>query len=260
MTLRRLPRTHRLAAAWAIIWLAVRRLRSEPLLPLLVVVTVGVSAGILAAAPRLANRAADDEVHAALRDASPSQRNLQMSGIDAINSVQDLDERSARVRSVLEPPLRAVIARSDWVALTPRFIADPPTATAYRDKPVQLVLAIRSGIAAQVAMVKGALPGTERCNCTFGPENLNPPPIPVAVSQPTAAFLGWKLGDVVPLAVDSSDPFAFAILAVPMRATIVGIFTVPQPSAEYWFADTRLANVIDTRPDGGGVIIGAALI
>ncbi len=66
---------------------------------------------------------------------------------------------------------------------------------------------------------------------------------------------------MVPLTVDQSDPLTFGGFPTPpIHATVVGIFHVRQPTAEYWFADTRLANVIETNPDQGGVVIGAALI
>ncbi len=255
-------RRNPIAAAWAILWLSVRRLRSEPLLPLLAVVMVAVSAGILAAAPRLANRAADQEVVAALRDATPLQRNVQITGIDAIQSTGELADRTTRFLHRMEPPLQEVISRSDWAALSVRFIADVPTPTAYNEKPVQLVLTDRSGLDGEVSVVKGVLPGDERCDCRVDPQDPTATTLPVgiAVSDATAAFLSWDVGDVVPLTVDPSDPLTFGPPAPPVEATVVGIFHVRQPSAEYWFSDTRLANVIDTKPDGGGVIIAAALL
>jgi len=256
-------RRNPLAAAWAILWLSVRRFRSEPLLPLLAVVMVAVSAGILAAAPRIANRAADDEVRAALRDATPLQRNVQLSGIDVIQSTGELVDRTTRLLHSMEAPLQAVITGSNWAALSVRFNADVPNSTAYSEKPVQMVLTDRSGLDGEVTVVKGVLPGGDRCGCEADPENptANPIPVGIAISDTTATFLSWDVGDVVPLAVDPSDPLSFAGFAAPrIDATVVGIFHVRQPTAEYWFADTRLANVIETKPDQGGVVIAAALL
>ncbi len=263
MTLRHPLRRNRIAAAWAVLWLSLRRLRSEPLLPLLAVALVAVSAGILAAAPRLANRAADEEVRAAFRQATPIQRNVQVGGVDFFNGPGDLDGRVAQVRAAMEPALRSVVSPGDWSLLSVRFLADVPTDHAYSDKPVQMVLADRSGLVGQVSLVKGVLPGDDTCGCAFDPSNPIPEPIPlpVAISDATAHFLSWDVGDVVPLAVDGSDPLTFGGFPTPpFHATIVGIFHVRDVTDEYWFGDTRLANVIETRPDEGGVVIGAALL
>jgi putative ABC transport system permease protein len=256
-------RQNPIAAAWALLWLSVRRLRSEPLLPLLAVVMVAVSSGILAAAPRVANRAADDEVRAALRNATPLQRNVQLSGIDAIQTTGELADRTSRLLRSMEPPLQEVITRSDWAALSVRFDAALPSAAAYSEKPVKVVLTDRSGLDGQISVVKGVLPGTDSCGCQPDPENPTATPIPVgiAISDATATFLHWDVGDVVRLTVDPGDPMSFqGFGAFPLDATVVGIFHVRQPTAEYWFADTRLANVIETNPDQGGVVISAALL
>ena len=256
-------RRNPLAAAWAVLWFSVRRLRSEPLLPFVALLMVAVSAGILAAAPRLANRAADEEVVAALRNATPLQRNVQITGFDFIQQTGDLSDRARQVLHSMEQPLQQVITRGDWAALSVRFNADVPKPTAYTEAGVQLVLTDRSGLDGEVSMVKGVLPGDDRCGCRFDPQDPSaaPMPIGIAISDATAAFLSWDVGDVVPLTVDSSDPLTFGgFPAPPVHATIVGIFHVRQPTAEYWFADTRLANVIGPDKATRGVVIGAALI
>ena len=251
-----------LASAWGVLWLSIRRLRAEPVIPLVMLLTIATASAALAAAPRLTNRAADAEVRAALAAATPIQRNLQVAGVMFPGQPEeDVDTERQVVLDVMPPTIRALVHDSGWALQLPQFVTSPPTRQAYAEpgKRVFLQPAINSGIAPHLRLVEGQLPGAGRCECGPNPrldEFTRPPPgsllvIPVAISQPQATFLHWNVGDEVPLEPDTRDRLGhvFGNQVAAIHARVVGIFEVANPTEEYWFADARFVDVAEGEND-----------
>jgi putative ABC transport system permease protein len=238
------------------VWAAaffLRRLRAERGIALLLVAMVGVTAFLVAAAPRLYNLVADAGLRQGAADASPSRRNLELRQEFVMPPEQEattlVDSLGETYFQLMGDQVRSIVASRELVATAPRFgLRLVPKYSTY------VSLRLQTGISDQISIAQGRLPQStgERlpgAALEFGPpageEPEAPTRIEIAVSDVTAEESGLEVGQVYESAIDSADPLLPRALVRPLlaRLEVVGIFHIADPAADIWYADNRLLRV-----------------
>jgi putative ABC transport system permease protein len=234
--------------------LLLRRLRVERGMALLVFVLVAATTFMLAAAPRLLNRMSDEGLRHELGAALASQRNVQVSTVDLpagrLANLEAVEQQGTIHEETFPDSLRTLISAGSFAVETVRFQVS--NSLRY---PSFLSLRHQSGIQDQVDLVEGRLPtslGGTLPAAVLGFRTSDPVPEPerfeVAISRPIAETLGIGLGDRLVAYADGDDPmvrFSFEV-PIPIELEVVGIFSVRDPTADYWHDDVALqvANLV----------------
>ena len=211
-----------------------------------------VTSFLFAGAPRVIDAQADVALHSTI-DAAPSDtRNLSVSqtGRIAIGSPDPLAAVDAAGDQFYEqlPGSVAALLQARYSAIdTPRFLPMGLEGRTVRLRYLQ-------GATDHIRLVAGRLPTGQTSQLAVpagtlqdGTTALNrplPPPdslttFEVAVSSASAEDLGVHVGDTLELRTDSTDKLAGRSVAY-IAISIVGIYDVPDATADYWFADTSL--------------------
>jgi putative ABC transport system permease protein len=254
---------------WAAAFL-LRRWRAERGIVALLVLLVGITSFLAAAAPRLYNLVADAGLRAEIGAASPPARNIEIVQDMVTPPGEDPDVMAEGLGrtylGVLDDDVRALIRSSEMVVTSPRFgLQNPPL------YPTYVALRVQTGIENAIHVVGGRLPVTTGealpgAALEFGPPPGEvpdvPPRIEVAISQTTADESGLAVGQVFEAAIDSSDPLLPRALVRPLvaRIEVVGIFSIDDPRADLWYADPHLQHVAADFNADTPVLYATALV
>ncbi|HYM53069.1 MAG TPA: hypothetical protein VEW45_06285, partial [Candidatus Dormibacteraeota bacterium] len=207
---------------------------------------------LLAAAPRLLNRLADDGLRHEMSTAPDSQRNVQVSTVDLpagqLGANLGAVERQGEAHEERFPAsLRGLITARSFTVETVRF--QIVNSLPY---PTFVSLSHQSRVADQVELVDGRLPTSLGGNlpaAVLGFRTTAPPPEPehfeVAISRPIAETLDLAVGDQLLGYADGDDPmvrFAFEV-PIPIALEVVGVFAARDPADDYWHDDVGLQEV-----------------
>jgi putative ABC transport system permease protein len=212
-----------------------------------------VTSFLFSAAPRVIDAQADEAMHSTVNGATSDTRNLGVSQTGRISA------------GSAAAPLAVVSATGDQfdqefpasvMALVQNRYTTVDTA---RFRPLSLEgrtvrLRYLQGAADHIKLVSGRLPTGQTSQLPVPPDTLlggtnalnrsTPPPdslvtFEVALSTASAHNLGTGIGDKLQLRTDESDKLAgYSVSYVAIE--VVGIYDVPDGSADYWFADTSL--------------------
>ncbi len=211
-----------------------------------------VTSFLFAGAPRVIDAQADVALHSTIDAATSDTRNLSVSqtGRIAIGSPDPLAAVDAAGDQFYEqlPGSVAALLQARYSAIdTPRFLPMGLEGRTVRLRYLQ-------GATDHIRLVAGRLPTGQTSQLAVPPGTLQdgttalnrplPPPdslttFEVAVSSASAEDLGVHVGDTLELRTDSTDKLAGRSVAY-IAISIVGIYDVPDATADYWFADTSL--------------------
>ena len=227
----------RLVGAVAVL---LRRIRAERGVAILLFVLVAVTSLVVAASPRLFARVADAGIRYEVARATSAQRNLQFTTVDQIPAEDDealanVEGRAERLMERLPASVGQLIEARSYLVDSTRFrLLDPP------NYPSFVTLRHQDGVDDQIEYVAGRPPA--RLAVSADPDL--PPRFEVALSSATAAELLVELGDILPAVVDPGDPMlrnAFPRTPPEIEVEVVGLFTVDDGRAPYWFDESTLA-------------------
>ena len=218
-----------------------RRIRAERGVAILLFVLVAVTSFVVAASPRLFAQVADAGMRYEVARATSAQRNLQFTTVDQIRAEEDdalanVDDRGEGFLERLPDSVRQLIASRSYVVDSTRFrLLEPPNYPSY------VTLRQQDGVEEHIEYVAGRPP--VRAAAPAEPDL--PQRFEVALSSATAAELLVELGDILPAAVDPNDPMLRNVFPRPtteIEFEVVGLFTVDDRHAPYWFDETTLAD------------------
>jgi putative ABC transport system permease protein len=239
-------------AIWAAAFL-LRRLRGDVGVALMVFVLVALTAFLFAAAPRLFNVVADDGLRHELEAARAVQRNLQFSvlgpGRRSADPVASLDAAGRDFLEEMPESVSSVVNERSVVVDSVRFAVVRAPNLTYRTTFVSL--RYQDGLDEAIELVEGRWPGAHgvplpAADYGFIPEDWEAPEVlarvDIAISDAAAQSSGLRVGDVLRVQADGTDPMLPRAFAVPLLAEfeVVGIFTVRQPDAEVWYGDPSM--------------------
>jgi putative ABC transport system permease protein len=235
--------------------LLLRRLRTERGIILLILVLVGATSFVFAAAPRLLNRATDDALRHAARVAPPSVRTVALaldSSLDpgpdgGVSGVRATGERLAQG---FPPSVAALISDRRLSVTTVRlYLTDPPSYETH------LSLRYQDGLTDKTRLVSGrwpvdlgvplALVQTGSGVQDEGGAQTKPVILEVALSTSSAEETGIHVGDQFSVVLDGSDLLlrATPYRIVPTAIHVVGLYEPIDATAGYWDGDPDLLRV-----------------
>jgi putative ABC transport system permease protein len=237
---------------WAAAFL-LRRLRADVGVALLVLLVVGATAFLFAAAPRLLNRAADDGLRHDLSTARTSDRNIQISlvapGLAGTRSLEAMGTQQSAFLDQLPDDVRSVIAGTALSTESIRFtVTDAPHLT-YTHTFIRF--RYQDHLDGQIELSEGRMPVARNEFLPapdFGfipPDYQAPDELPrfeIAVSAQAAQASGFQVGDVLTVDADGNDARLQRAFAIPLPAEVevVGIYRVTRPDDEVWYEDRAL--------------------
>ena len=236
-----------------------RRLRAERGVAVLLFVLVAVTSLVVAASPRLFDRVADAGLRYDVDRATATQRNLQFTTVDRIRAAEgdalaNVDARGDGLLERLPESIGRLIVAGGYVVDTTRFrLVDPPNYTSY------VTFRHQDGIGEHVTFDAGRPPG----RLVLPDEPDRPPRFEVALSRATAAALLVELGDTLPAAVDPGDPMLRNVFPRPVSAIeieVVGLFSIDDPRATYWFDETTLARAVVGGTEDSPIAFATGLV
>jgi putative ABC transport system permease protein len=242
-----------------------RRLRNERGIVLLIVLLVGSTSFVFAAAPRLFDRVSDSALRSIAEAARPADRNLALDLNSSLTPGADGGVASVRaygdqLAQQIPPSLAAIIGDRVLRVTTVRFyVPRPPLIETH------ISLRYQDGVQDASRLVAGRWPKDLGVPIHSVPPGVagngaaDAPPIPleVALSTAEAAAIGVKLGDRLSVTLDGSDPLVRGGIIVsnqntvslgafrigPVDVLIVGLFEPLDPQAEEWYGDPGLLQV-----------------
>ncbi len=229
----------RLVAAVAAL---LRRLRAERGVIFFVFVVVALTSFVVAAAPRLYSRVADDGLRYEVGRGTAIQRNLQFTTVGHIRAQTDdplggVAARGEAFRADLPASVERLVGGESFVIETSRLgLADPPRYTTF------VTLRQQSGLDGLLDLASGHWP--ERAVPAPGDPADAPRVLEVAMSAASAAEIGVVPGDRLAASVDRTDPVGRLSVVRDSTPTIEivisGLFTVRDPTDPQWFDDHSL--------------------
>src|SRR5688572_1447241 len=236
-----------------------RRLRAERGVTVLLFVLVAVTSLVVAASPRLFDRVADAGLRYEVDRATSAQRNFQFTTVDRIRVDEDdalanVDGRGVRLLEGLPESIGQLIEARSYVVDSTRFrLVDPPNYPSY------ITLRHQDGVDERIELDAGRRPA--RVPMSDDPDV--PPRFEVALSSATAAELLVGLGDILPAAVDPGDTMlrnVFPRPATEIELEVVGLFTVSDRRAPYWFDEMTLAEAAIGGTDESPIAFATGLL
>src|SRR4029079_13171289 len=217
-----------------------RRLRSERGVLLLLVLLVGATSLIVAAAPRLYNSVADAGLRSVLSETSATRRNIALTR-DVFAAPGELTPDAVRAQvsaraNQFDPAIQSVIRNQEYLVASPRFHVDPsPQFRTF------VTLRSQSGVDDAIDLVSGRWPA----HVTAPPTPDSPPQIEIAISRTTAEESGLAVGQVLTAGPEQGDQLVLTYggFEAEVHFPIVGEFDIKDPSADIWYADNRLEHV-----------------
>ena len=232
----------RLAAITGIL----RRARAERGVLLTLFGLVAITSLVVAISPRLFERVADEGLRYDVARGTSAQRDLQFSTNVRIRTgdedpMQFVRARGEDVEARLPASVRDLPDVRDFVVETPRFgLTDPPNFMTF------MTLRYQDGVADRLTLDQGRLP--TGLDPATDPDAL--PRFEIAISTETAQTTLIEVGDVLPAALDVSDPLVRLLFPRPtadIELEVVGLFSVTDADDPAWFDDLAYA-----RPGIGG--------
>ncbi len=236
-----------------------RRIRVERGALLFLFILVAVTSFAVAAAPRLFNRAADDGLRYEIAGSTVTQQNLQFSGVDRLpaGTTEPFERVLARGDSLqdrLPDSLASLVSARHYLVDSARLgVHDPPAYTTY------ITFRYQDGLDDRLAYVEGRAPA--RLPAPADPDE--PQRFEVAISRETAIETEIGVGDTVETTPDPGDPIlrnVFPRPTTPVVIDIVGVFTVDEPNAPFWYGDQRLGQVAVGGTDENPIAFATGLI
>ncbi len=214
-----------------------RRLRAERGVMAFLFILVATTSFLVAVSPRLLDRVSDDGLRDRLARATAVQRNIEFTTVDRIDPGTTPFAGVAATTEALwdriPESVQRIIGDRRYVVSSPRFrVADPPNYTTF------VTFAYQDGLENRIAYTAGRPPAR-----VAQPTGGAPAAIEIALSEEAATETHIVLGDTLHVTVDPGDPIMRNLFPRPTGAadvTVVGLYTVPQPDADYWFDDTRM--------------------
>jgi putative ABC transport system permease protein len=258
-----------------------RRLLTERGIILLIVVLVGSTSFVFAAAPRLFNRVSDEALHFAAQEARPADRNLALNVIGSVTpstagGIGAVHDYGDQLEGQIPPSLTAIISDRQLRITTPRFfVPNPPLIETH------ISLRYQDGVTDATRLVSGRWPvdrGDQMHPVAPGANAGDPsePPavLEAALSTAEAEAIGVKVGDHLDLTLDGTDPLiqsatGFANQGLffrggyrigPTQVLIVGLFDPIDPEAELWYGDAGLLQVEQHGDADGPIAYATAYI
>jgi putative ABC transport system permease protein len=240
--------------------LLLRRLRSERSMVAVICVVVAATSFLLAAAPRLLNRATDEALRYAVGIAAPSERDVTMSLTARISAQPGSGSNAIRaygdsVARQLPASVSALVAaRIERFTTVQLFVPQPPIYETH------LSLRYQDGLPEATNLVAGRWPvdlGQGLQPIEYGADPETKPELVVveaALSSATAAEIGVGVGDRIPVTIDGSDQIVrgLGFQLGPTAVEVVGLFEPVDSQAAYWAGDTELLKATirgtDDRP------------
>ncbi|HWP62483.1 MAG TPA: FtsX-like permease family protein [Candidatus Binatia bacterium] len=233
--------------------LTLRRWRLERTSTASLAVFVVVSAAIVGIVPGLHDGWAATSLRSAVASAPAASRNLQLTQIGRIEpdperGFASVEAAGTALEARLPEPVRALIASRSATVESPRWVfVDPgplPRAARFHFQP---------GVEPHLRLVAGRWP-TDHFETVSGwrpktfPIEIEGPLPPVglfeaALGRSAAETIGVRVGDVLRLELDRSDPLngtGFAGRFGQLAVRVVGLFEVVDPADPYWFGDPPL--------------------
>ncbi len=269
-------RSGSMTVGWKALW---RQLMATPAVVIGISLSTLLAVFLLAAAPRLLELVADDDLRATVSEPEPAQRNIRVERLgrigagppgDPFRSVRDTGDAFAS--SEIPPALRGVISGHYFLVDTPRFeVAAMPGEDMPHPFPVYLRYRYQEGIEDRVDLVSGELPQTQAPvailvgeACPEEPDAQTQlidelsagvaveiecvltevPHFQVAGPASTAEAMGLELGRRVVLTPDPTDRLVFGLsgdeLDYRFVMSISGIIELDDVADEYWYGDPSL--------------------
>ncbi len=247
--------------------LSLLRWRSERVSTAILAGLVALSALVLGLVPGLHEAWAATALRSAVAAAPPASRNLELTQVGRVEpdpgpGLASVESVGAALEARLPDPVRALVSSRSLLVESPRWaFVDPgpvPRTARFRFQP---------GVEPYLRLVAGRWP-TSRFETIPGwpPTSFQivgePPPVGLfeaAIGRAAAETVGVRVGDIVRLELDRSDPLngtGFAGRIGQMAVRVVGLFEVVDPTDPYWFGDwpldetvTRFINVDSEAED-----------
>jgi len=235
------------------------RVREERGVLLLLFSVVAFTSLLVAGAPRVLDRVADEGLRHEAALATPIQRNLQFTAADIIQAgstdpFQFVAARGAALRGDLAPSIARIVSDDRFVIDTARLgLQAPPRFATY------LTLHQQTGIEDLVTLTAGRWPARVASAATTdaGPRI----ELEILLSDATAATIGADVGDRLLASFDPSDPL-LADGSTPNAAAaldVVGRFTVRDPAAPDWFNQRNLEDAAIGGTDNAPIAYASAV-
>lgn len=230
------------------IGLALRRLRDERASAAAFALLVLVTATLASAAPRGLDRLADETLRADLTTGPVAPRSIQLIQEDRIimgdtDPLGPIEAIGDQLHATIPSQIQALIADRSVVVDAPRW-----QVTKKLNDPTTVKLRIQPGAENRIHLTSGRMPHA------VVPESPTHA-IEVAIASSSAKALGAGLGDTIPLEIDGSDPLSQRLRDATAGATIVGLFTVDDPTDPWWLGDGGLAGPITRQVAADAIII-----
>ncbi len=234
---------------------ALRRLGDERLPALGLGFVILVTATLFGLLPRLVDRVADGALQGVIAETTAFRRNIALiqEGFVSGGSGTPLDgiERAGdRLTARIPPSVQELVGERHVVVDSVRFRVQAPT-----NDPTFIRFRVQPGALERLDIVAGRLPAFDvarvdlpaelRDQLPVGAPTVEPltvPQLETAVAADGLRQSGLKLGDLVFLAVDGSDPLADRRRGV-VAVRIVGVIAVRDRLDPFWYEDQSLAQV-----------------
>jgi putative ABC transport system permease protein len=242
------------------------RYRAEIVPMLLLALIVGATAFLAAVGPRLFNRVADEGLQYDVERAQSIERNIELGEIGHLVGGDGLDavaDRLSVLQAELPETVSGLIASSTYWAESANWsVVGPP-----REWPTWVRFRFPEGVEERITYVEGRAPTGETTTIpgqrgTLPGEPEDATLFEVALSTEIAAAIGVGVGDRLEMLPDTDD-ILVGQFSSPVRvaADVVGLYTVDDPTDEFWMNDSSLdlPTVIVISPELQ-LIYGTALL
>ena len=249
-----------------------RQLGASPSVVWSIAATALLGSTFVGLAPRVLERASDDDLRQTVEASEPEQRNIEIARrtrVDAGPSddpFRNVASTGERLLADFPESVRSVVSEQHHVTDTPPFRVssfpdedDGPFTTSFRfryqddvTEQLSLVAGRLPSDADPIPMLQGtacpddvlAVDGFERDDHDAECFIVDVPVFETVVSPETAEAMMLEVGDDVILHPDANDPVWFNASSFMLRQRIIlrvaGIVEPSDPGLEYWYADTSL--------------------
>lgn len=250
----------------AVAGVLLRRLRVERDLAATLFALVLVTTFVFAAIPRLFNAMSDDGLAYAVQSARPFTRNIQFSQADSIAPARaddvmfNIEDTGAKLQGDMTPALQAIIEHRTYVVDAPSHIViDSPGATPF-PFPRYITMRYQNELEPHLQLTAGRMPArTDERTPANADATVEAQVYEIAISNEAARQLGVSVGDRLLLMPYSDDALVRRVptsLQHPIAIDIVGLFDIPDVSAEYWMGFPEIDRAVE-YDDGNFVHIYA---
>jgi putative ABC transport system permease protein len=261
----------RRARLWSPFALAAGRFRSDRPLAAAIFGVVLITAFVFAVVPNTFARNADRGVEYSVAHASPFSRNVEVTRAGRIAAGEDeplgrVVETGDQLQQSFPPSLRGLIRGSRTTVQTVRYtVVDAPGVPGPPGTTRLFTLEFVEGASDRARIVDGALPGTGQpsVDLPFRGEQDDSPLVEIAVPREAAAQLSVRVGDVLYVVPDSTDPLADEVPLSERSMFVVrvsGLFEPRDPGDKAFLDDARLGRAVTRDTDTRRFVYGFGLV